>query len=118
MSLPGAAGVKQVTMKYRVVFEEQNDQNGNPSVKPPAFVEPELMDGVVLDAVFVERIEPDNLHVQEVMDEDDDFLSTGTEVWEYDIAGGREKVFEDALRNSKMVIEWENLKDEPSMFRS
>lgn len=78
-------------MKYQVTFRERTDGKGNPSENPPEFVEPELTDGVVLDAVFVERIEPDNMHVQEVMDEDDDFLSIGTEVWEYDIAEGRER---------------------------
>ena len=103
-----------MTMKYRVTFQERTDGLGNPSENPPAFVEPELMDGVVLDATFVERFEPDNLHVQEVMDEDDSFLSIGTEVWEYDIADGREQEFIDALKNSKMVIDYESLEDEPS----
>jgi len=32
------------------------------------FVEPELTDGVVLDAVFVERFELDSLHGQDEMD--------------------------------------------------
>jgi hypothetical protein len=67
-------------MKYQVTFRERTDAVGNPSENPPAFVEPELMDGVVLDATIVERIEPESLHVQEVMDEDDSFLSVGTEV--------------------------------------
>ena len=93
---------------------ERTDGKGNPSERPPEFVEPELMDGVVLDATFVERFEPESLHVQEVMDEDDSFLSIGTEVWEYDIVGGRERDFVDALKNSQMVIEYETLEDEPS----
>jgi hypothetical protein len=101
-------------MKYRVTFMERTDGKGNPSENPPAFVEPELMDGVVVDAVFVERIAPDNLHVQEVMDEDDSFLSVGTEVWEYDIADGRDREFVDALKNSQMVIDYQTLEDEPS----
>jgi hypothetical protein len=98
-------------MKYRVTFRERTDAVGNPSENPPAFVEPELMDGVVLDATIVERIEPESLHVQEVMDEDDSFLSVGTEVWEYDIAEGRDQEFIDALKNSQMVIEYEALED-------
>lgn len=101
-------------MKYRVTFLERTDEHGNPSENPPEFVEPELMDGVVLDATFVERLEPENLHVQEVMDEDDSFLSVGSEVWEYDIADGRDREFTDALKNSQMVIEYETLEDEPS----
>ncbi len=101
-------------MKYRVTFMERTDGRGNPSENPPQFVEPELTDGVVLDAVFVERFEPDNLHNEEVMEEDDSFLSIGTEVWEYDIADGRDREFIDALKNSQMVIEYEALEDEPS----
>ena len=98
-------------MKYQVTFRERSDVNGNPSENPPEFVDPELVDGVVLDTAFVERIEPDSLHVQEIMDEDDDFLSLGSEVWEYDIAEGRNQEFEDALKNSQMVMEYEVLDD-------
>lgn len=98
-------------MKYQVIFRERTDGVGNPVENPPAFVEPELMDGIVLDASFVERLEPESLHVQEIMDEDDSFLSIGTEVWEYDIAEGREKEFVEALENSQMVIDYELLND-------
>lgn len=98
-------------MKYQVTFRERTDAVGNPTEMPPAFVEPELTDGVVLDATFVERIEPEAMHSQEVMDEDDSFLSIGTEIWEYDIAEGREQEFIDALKNSQMVIEYEALDD-------
>ncbi len=98
-------------MKYQVSFRERTDGKGEPSENPPEFVEPELEDGIVLDATFVERLEPDNLHGQDVADEDDDFLSIATEVWEYDIADGREKEFEDALKISQMVMEYETLDD-------
>ena len=101
-------------MKYRVTFMERTDKAGNPSENPPEFVEPELTDGVVLDAAFVERFEPHSLHGQEVMDEDDSFLSIGTEVWEYDVADGRDREFTDALKNSKMVVEYEEIEEEPS----
>lgn len=101
-------------MKYRVTFMERTDAMGNPTEKPPEFVEPELPDGVVLDATFVERFEPESMHVQEVMDEDDSFLSVGTEIWEYDVADGRDREFVDALKNSQMVVEYETLEDEPS----
>ena len=99
-------------MKYQVSFRERTNAHGNRTENPPEFVEPELMDGIVLNASLVERIEPDNLHGQEVMDEDDDFLSIGTEVWEYDIAEGRDQEFIDALKNSQMVMEYELLDDE------
>jgi hypothetical protein len=98
-------------MKYQVSFRERTDALGNPTENPPAFVEPELMDGVVLAATFVQRIEPDNMHSQEVMDEDDAFLAIGTEVWEYDVAEGRDQEFIDALQNSQMVMEYEVLDD-------
>ncbi len=57
----------------------------------------EVLDGVVLNAAKAEVIEPAGLHSQEVMDEDDAFLSIGTEVWEYEVADGRQQEFIDAL---------------------
>src|SRR5205085_11524496 len=98
-------------MKYQVTFRERTDAVGNPSENSPAFVEPELMDGVVLGATVVERIEPESLHLQDVMDEDDSFLSIGTEVWEYDTADGREQELIDALKHSQMEIEHEAIDD-------
>lgn len=98
-------------MKYRVVFMERTDAEGNRSENPPDYVELDLAEGVVLDQVFVERIEPDSLHVQETMDEDDSFESIGTEIWEYDVAEGRESEFVAALENSQMVIEFDEMDD-------
>ena len=98
-------------MRYQVSFRERTDASGNATENPPAFVEPELVDGIVLEAAFVERIEPDSLHNREVADEDDDFLSIGTEVWEYEIAEGRDQEFIEALQNSQMVMEYEALDD-------
>src|ERR1051326_279170 len=100
-------------MKYRVTFMERTDKAGNPSEQPPKFGEPELTEGSVLDTNFVERLGPDSLHGQEVMDEDDSFLSVGTEVWEYDVAEGCDREFTDALKNSQMVIDYEEVEDEP-----
>jgi hypothetical protein len=96
-------------MKYRVAFMERTDSAGNKSENPPDYVDLDLADGVVLDRAFVERVEPDALHGQEIMDEDDDFESVAAEVWEYDVADGRDQDFIDALRNSKMVMEYEAL---------
>ena len=50
------------------------------------------------------------MHIQETMDEDDSFESIGTEIWEYDVADGREQEFIDAL-NSGMVMDYELLDD-------
>lgn len=102
-------------MKYRVAFLERTNAQGKNSENPPEYVDLDLMEGVVLDQVFVERTEPESLHVQEVMDEDDSFESIATEVWEYDIAAGRDQEFIDALKNSQMVMEYEAL-DEVEMM--
>jgi hypothetical protein len=98
-------------MKYRVVFMERVDAEANPSENPAEYVELEAPDGVILDQVFVERVEPQSMHNQEVMDEDDSFNSIGTEVWEYDVADGREQEFINALKNSKMVMEYHEFDD-------
>ena len=100
-------------MRYRVTFQERFDGEGNNTENPPEFVD--VMDGVVLDSAFIQRDAPESLHVQEVMDEVDNFLSRGTEVWEYEIADGRERDFIDALKNSKMVIEYIELDQVPGL---
>ncbi|MGH9559524.1 MAG: hypothetical protein ACRD30_09815 [Bryobacteraceae bacterium] len=88
---------------------ERTGADGEPSENPPEYLIPELESGVVREAAFIERDKPTALHSQEVMDEDDDFLSVGAEVWEYDIADGREQEFIDAMKNSQMVLDYEPL---------
>ncbi len=61
---------------------------------------------------MVEQIEPDSVHVEENMEEDDDFLPFGSEVWEYEVADGREKEFETALDESGVVLEYDQIDDE------
>ena len=100
-------------MRYRVVFMERTDAAGERSENPTEYLLPELENGVVRESLFVERTEPEALHSQEVMDEDDSFLSVGSEVWEYDIADGRDRDFLDALQNSRMVLEYEVLDETP-----
>jgi hypothetical protein len=99
-------------MRYRVVFRERTDAKANPTEHPAEFLDNELDDGVVLDAAVVEREQPPALHSQPEMDEDDSFLSIETETWDYDVADDRTEEFEDALRNSGMVVEFEVLGDE------
>jgi len=96
-------------MKYRVVFRERSDRAGERADNPPSFLEPELDDETVLDAVFVGRTTPDALHSSDLIEEDDEFLSLGAEIWEYDVAEGKDDDFKDALRNSGMVMEFEPL---------
>jgi hypothetical protein len=59
----------------------------------------------VLDKTFVERTEPEALHGEEELDEDDSFLSVGSETWDYEIADGRQDEFLAALKNSQMAME-------------
>jgi hypothetical protein len=44
-------------------------------------------------------------------EEDDDFLSVGSETWDYEVADGREDDFIAALQNSQMVMEYVRLDD-------
>lgn len=92
-------------MRYRVTFMERTDRGGNPSETPPNYLEIEMTPGVVRDKTFVERSQPAAMHSEDTLEEDDDFLSVGSEVWDYDISGGREKEFLEAVRNSQMAIE-------------
>lgn len=96
-------------MKYRVVFRGRSDQTGQRADNPPSFLDPQIEDDVVLDAEFVGRLEPEALHSSDRMEEDDAFLSISDEIWEYDVADGRDQDFKNALANSGMVIEYEAL---------
>ena len=94
-------------MKYRVVFRERVDQQGEVADNPPSFLDSQLDDETVLDAVLVSRNDPDAVHSTEDLEEDDSFLSVGTEIWEYDVVEGKDQEFKDALLNSGMVVEYE-----------
>lgn len=97
-------------MTYRVVFSERSDEAGERADNPPSFLDSDLEDGVVLDARLVGRLEPQSLHNSDRIEEDDGFLASSTpEIWEYDIADEQWKVFEDAMRNSGIVMEFERL---------
>lgn len=82
---------------------------GEKADNPPSFLDPELDDDTVLDSRFVGRVQPDALHSSETYEEDDAFLGITAEVWEYDIADGKDQDFKDALRNSGMVMEFDEL---------
>jgi hypothetical protein len=96
-------------MTYKVTFRKRFDGQGDEADRPETFVQ--VVDGVVLNAVKSEVIEPPAQHSQEVLDEDDNFESLGTETWEYDIAEGREDEFVAALENSRMVIQYEEIEE-------
>lgn len=96
-------------MKYRVVFRERSNPEGEKADNPADFLDTQLDDETVLDAVFVGRNEPEALHSSDRIEEDDGFLGLTTEVWEYDVAEGKDEDFKAALQNSGMVIEFEPL---------
>lgn len=92
-------------VKYRVTFMERTNAAGQPSEHPRGYLEIDLADGVVLDRAFIERTPPDALHSEETLEENDSFLSIGSETWEYDVARGRDPEFLAAVQNSQMAIE-------------
>jgi hypothetical protein len=94
-------------MTYKVTFRKRFDERGEEADRPEKFVD--VGGGVVLNAMKSEIIEPPAMHSQEVLDEDDNFESLGTETWEYEIASGREKEFIHALENSRMVLQYEEI---------
>ena len=96
-------------MKYRVVFRGRSDRAGDKADEPASFVDTQLDDETVLDAVFVGRTTPDALHSSDREEEDDDFLSLSSEIWEYDVADGKDEDFKAALLNSGMVMEFDPL---------
>jgi hypothetical protein len=96
-------------MKYRVIFRERSNRQGEKADEPATYLDTQLEDGIVVDSVFVGRLEPPSVHSSDTMEEDDAFLSLSGEIWEYDIAPGRDQDFKEALQNSGMVMEFEPL---------
>ena len=100
-------------MRYRVTFMERTDAAGQPSESPSEYVDIDLPDGVVIDRNFVERTVPAAMHAGESLEEEDDrYLSVGSETWDYDVAEGRESDFLAAVQNSQMAMECIPLGDE------
>jgi hypothetical protein len=105
-------------MKYKVTFRQRFNEAGQPSDAPNELADVELADDVVLDSVFVERTEPGAQHSEEVLEEDDNFLAFGTATWIYDVAEGREREFIDALKNTELALQIEELRDTPDYLAS
>jgi hypothetical protein len=99
-------------MRYRVVFRERSDEEGEKADDPASFLDNELDDETVLDSRMIGRITPESQHSSDRVEEDDGFLGMATpEIWEYDVAEGKDQDFKDALRNSGVVMEFEVLGD-------
>jgi hypothetical protein len=94
-------------VRYRLAFEKRIRSDGKESELDPTIkLDDELSPGIVAEKLFVERLEPEAQHSQEVLDEDDAFLAlAGTEVWEYEVLNTRREEFEAAIRNSQVVFE-------------
>jgi hypothetical protein len=105
-------------MKYMVTFRKRFSPAGEPSDDPKSLIDPG--DGVVEDSEFVEIVEPQGLGVAGDLNEgsgsqesnDNGFLTFGTETWVYTIAEGHEKEFTDALVESRVVLDFEEVPDE------
>ncbi len=96
-------------MTYEVTFRKRFDAKGEGSDRPETFVQ--AADGVILDARLAQRNDPPAKHSQDTLDEDDNFESIGTEVWEFDVAEGRDSEFITALENSRMVLQYIEMDD-------
>ena len=100
-------------MRYRVAFAKRFQSNGRESaIDPTAELDVNLVEGVVADKAFIERLEPASQHSQEVLDEDDAFLGHAVpEVWEYEIVDGRQDEFIEAMRISHVVMDYDVIDD-------
>ena len=109
---------RQWVMRYRVTFRKRFTPEGEPADDPRSLVS--TVDGVIDDEEFIEIIEPAGLGVAEDLNEgtgsqesnDNGFLGLGTETWVFDVAEGREREFTDALVESKVVLDFEEVPDE------
>ncbi len=105
-------------MKYKVTFRKRFTPEGEPADNPTSLVSVE--DGVIEDSEMVEILEPAGLGVAEDLNagsgseesNDNGFLGFGSETWVYDVAEGREKEFRDALVESGVVLDYEEVPDE------
>jgi len=96
-------------MRYRVAFAKRIQSDGDDSsMQPSAELDQNLTDGIVAEKVFIETLETEAQHSQEVLDEDDAFLGSATaEVWEYEVFDERALEFEQGLQNSDLVLEYD-----------
>jgi len=96
-------------MRYRVAFTKRLQSNGADSgMQPSAELDSNLSEGIVAEKELVEELETEAQHSQEVMDEDDAFLgSAAAEVWEYEVVDARAAEFEEAIKNSDLVLEYD-----------
>lgn len=93
-------------MTYRVVFRERATRAGAAAENPLAFLQANRSYEVVRHALFVSRKDPEVRAPADSLTEDEEFLSLGTQTWDYEVAEGKDQQFKDALLNSGSMVEF------------
>jgi hypothetical protein len=96
-------------MRYQVTFRKRFNEQGAGSDSPQTLLD--LPDGVVLESEVVQETEPDSIQVDEEMGEDD-LTPFGSEIWEYVVVDSRRDEFVAALKESGVVLEYDEIEDE------
>ncbi len=96
-------------MRYQIAFAQKLQSSGaEEPLNPTLQLDAKLADGVIAEKTLVERVESDAQHGEDSLDEDDAFLaSTSPEVWEYEVVDERVGEFEDAIRRTTGILEYE-----------
>ncbi len=105
-------------MKYLVTFRKHFAADGEADEDPKSKIDPG--DGVVEEVELAETMEPAGMGVAGDLNDgsgsedgnDNGFLDFGSESWVYTIADGHEKEFTDTLRESGVVLAFEEMLDE------
>ena len=93
-------------MKYRVLFRERANKQGDGDENPIGFLQGDSSDNVVRRSTFVLRKDPESKASPDSVEPEDELIGLGTELWEYEVAEGRDQDFKDALLNSGSIIEF------------
>ncbi|MFL6448835.1 MAG: hypothetical protein ACJ746_14280 [Bryobacteraceae bacterium] len=93
-------------MKYRVVFRERPSHKGIAAENPIDFLQKDASQGIVRNSTFVLRKDPEVHASTDPVEEDEELSGLGTEIWEYEVAEGRDQEFKDALLNSGSIVEF------------
>ncbi len=104
-------------MRYQVTYRKRFNDRAEPADSPSSLLS--VPDGVIVDCEVVEMIEPPSVHVAgdisagtgSQSSNDDGFLAFGTETWVYDVADGREQEFKDAVINTELALDIEEMEE-------
>jgi hypothetical protein len=73
---------------------------------PVSFLHAEYSNAIVRSSKFLVRKDPEWKTSPELPGDDEERVNLGTEVWEYDVADGKDQEFKDALLNSGSILEF------------